>query len=283
MQPSYERLIPLRKASHAASGNSEWRNWHGDPVKYALGAISSGLNGDCAGRSQNLVKLDMNPESSSTQPELPLPLPATARPTQAHSHAGGQAGAKPKLYNPRHPERILLYRTIAEHFETWHELASAKALGPPSLSQISEMRRFCPRKAASHTAGADRAHCSAGATAAHPSASLFWCAGPELAAQGCGGGAGDTGTTGTTGQASRGAGRASQHERGRTWSGAAGPCESTHARTRASQTFTGAVAVGGVDRLHFRGHADEAVHIEPNWDLAAQPALDFELDQRVNW
>ena len=52
-------------------------------------------------------------------------MPATARPTQAHSHASGPAGAKPKLYNPRHPERTLLYQTIAEHFETWHALASA--------------------------------------------------------------------------------------------------------------------------------------------------------------
>ena len=52
-------------------------------------------------------------------------MPATARPTHTHSHAGGQAGAKPKLYNPRHPERTLLYQTIAEHFETWFELASA--------------------------------------------------------------------------------------------------------------------------------------------------------------
>ena len=51
-------------------------------------------------------------------------MPATARPTQPHSHAGGQAGAKPKLYNPRYPERTLLYQTIAEHFETWFELAS---------------------------------------------------------------------------------------------------------------------------------------------------------------
>ena len=33
--------------------------------------------------------------------------------------------AKAKLYNPRHPERTLLYQTIAEHFETWLELASA--------------------------------------------------------------------------------------------------------------------------------------------------------------
>ena len=52
-------------------------------------------------------------------------MPATARPARAHSHshAGGQAGAKPKLYTPRHPERTLFYQTIAEHFETWHELA----------------------------------------------------------------------------------------------------------------------------------------------------------------
>ena len=52
-------------------------------------------------------------------------MPATARPTQAYSHTGGQAGAKPKLYNPRHPERPLLYQTLAEHFETWFELTSA--------------------------------------------------------------------------------------------------------------------------------------------------------------
>jgi len=32
--------------------------------------------------------------------------------------------AKPKLYNPRHPERTLLYQTVAEHYETWLELAS---------------------------------------------------------------------------------------------------------------------------------------------------------------
>ena len=33
--------------------------------------------------------------------------------------------AKPKLYNPRHPERTLLYQTVAEHYVTWLELASA--------------------------------------------------------------------------------------------------------------------------------------------------------------
>jgi len=35
------------------------------------------------------------------------------------------ATSKPKRYNPRHPERTLLYQTVAEHFETWLELASA--------------------------------------------------------------------------------------------------------------------------------------------------------------
>ena len=51
----------------------------------------------------------------------------------SHHHAGQSvpatakhgSAAKPKLYNPRHPERTLLYQTISEHFETWHELASA--------------------------------------------------------------------------------------------------------------------------------------------------------------
>ena len=32
---------------------------------------------------------------------------------------------KPKLYNPRHPERTLLYQTVAEHYETWLDLAGA--------------------------------------------------------------------------------------------------------------------------------------------------------------
>ena len=48
------------------------------------------------------------------------------------------------------------------------------------------------------------------------------------------------------------AGRASQHERGHTLSGAAGPCHLTHPRIRATQTFTGALAVGGVDRFYLR-------------------------------
>ena len=39
--------------------------------------------------------------------------------------APGASAAKPKLCNPRHPGRTLLYQTLAEHFQTWFELASA--------------------------------------------------------------------------------------------------------------------------------------------------------------
>ena len=58
-------------------------------------------------------------------PSWQCPMPATARSTYAHYHVVGQAGAKPKLYNPRHPERTLLCQTMAEHFETWFEMGSA--------------------------------------------------------------------------------------------------------------------------------------------------------------
>lgn len=33
--------------------------------------------------------------------------------------------SRPKVYNARHLERIPLYRTVAEHFETWFEFSSA--------------------------------------------------------------------------------------------------------------------------------------------------------------
>lgn len=50
-----------------------------------------------------------------------------ARPAQANSHspANKKVGTKPKLYCPRHLRRTLLDQTVAEHFETWLELASA--------------------------------------------------------------------------------------------------------------------------------------------------------------
>lgn len=54
-------------------------------------------------------------------------MSAVAPLAQQHAHpdAGARFCGKHKLYNPRHPEQTLLYRTIAEHFETWLELASA--------------------------------------------------------------------------------------------------------------------------------------------------------------
>jgi len=52
--------------------------------------------------------------------------PLRPQPAQAAAATQPTKTTKPtKAYNPRHPERTLLYRTIAEHFETWLELASA--------------------------------------------------------------------------------------------------------------------------------------------------------------
>ena len=82
-------------------------------------------------------------------------MPATARPTQAHSHAGGQAGAKPKLYNPRHPEQTLLYQTIAEHFETWLELAIAGQFDGQGDHHTSSILRPC---------GTDRSYAQRGSS-----------------------------------------------------------------------------------------------------------------------
>ena len=54
-------------------------------------------------------------------------LTESANLDERHPHEGASGAANlkstPTLYNPRHPERTLLYPTIAEHFETWHKLA----------------------------------------------------------------------------------------------------------------------------------------------------------------
>ncbi len=62
-----------------------------------------------------------------------MPGPPHPSPQHSHQHPRGHQHApqpaqptKPtKAYNPRHPERTLLYKTVSEHFETWLELASA--------------------------------------------------------------------------------------------------------------------------------------------------------------
>ena len=53
--------------------------------------------------------------------------PHSHHPAGHNAPAAAQPAAapQPKLYNPRHPERTLLYQTVAEHFESWLELASA--------------------------------------------------------------------------------------------------------------------------------------------------------------
>ena len=55
------------------------------------------------------------------------PFICTSTPV-VHHHVPPHATSKAqptRAYNPRHPERTLLYRTVAEHFETWLDLASA--------------------------------------------------------------------------------------------------------------------------------------------------------------
>ena len=43
----------------------------------------------------------------------------------ATATAWSAAAAQSRLYNPRHPERTLLYKTIVDHFEAWLDPASA--------------------------------------------------------------------------------------------------------------------------------------------------------------
>ena len=55
-----------------------------------------------------------------------ITMPCCKPKPKASSPAQSESAKPPKAYNPRHPERTLLYRTVAEHFETWLDLASAR-------------------------------------------------------------------------------------------------------------------------------------------------------------
>ena len=62
-----------------------------------------------------------------------MPVASARAPTKPYRHAGFHAdpdplppaAARSKLYNPRHPERTVLYRAVAAHLETWLALSSA--------------------------------------------------------------------------------------------------------------------------------------------------------------
>ncbi|MCW2311305.1 hypothetical protein M2244_001033 [Rhodoferax antarcticus] len=67
-----------------------------------------------------------SPQRLNQHPRGHQHAPLRPQPAQAAAATQPTKSAKPtKAYNPRHPGRTLLYRTIAEHFETWLELASA--------------------------------------------------------------------------------------------------------------------------------------------------------------
>jgi len=65
-----------------------------------------------------------------------------------------------KAYDPRHPERTLLYRTIAEHFETWLKLANAGQFdGVTTIPRHpTQIRRFANTWSAASLPTALRGH-----------------------------------------------------------------------------------------------------------------------------
>ena len=159
--------------------------------------------------------------------------------------ARGEAGYKPSTIGyPAHAGTAPCPSLHAQRTRI-HTGAGQRVQRPSSTTRATLSARCCTKPLPGTSRPGTRwqvqarstasAHCGAGATTTHPPAPLLWCARPEFSAQGCGDGAGDTGTTG---QASRGAGRASRHGRGRTGSDTAGPCEPTHARTCDTQTRT---------------------------------------------
>ena len=54
------------------------------------------------------------------------PLPSTRIRIRTSIRASTRAGAQ--VYNARHPKQTLLYRTLAEHVQTWLELASFRSV-----------------------------------------------------------------------------------------------------------------------------------------------------------
>jgi hypothetical protein len=68
-----------------------------------------------------------------------MPVASACAPAKPYRHAGpcadlqprSPAAARSKLYNPRHPERTVLYRAVAGHLQTWLALFSAGQFDGP--------------------------------------------------------------------------------------------------------------------------------------------------------
>ncbi len=193
-------------------------------------------------------------------------MPTAARPAQAHSHshAGGPAGAKPKLYNPRHPERTLLYQTIAEHFETWHQLASAGQFDGQGDHRTPEPPSPMSAKPFANTSNAaslpmalpGRGVMTVDTTTSWPIPAKAGACAPRATRQRCGDGSAPD---------------------GRRFSP---PCGAPVGALGAEATalLHAARRDGGDAQM------DNGAQIEPaDWDLAAPPVPDFEVDQRISW
>lgn len=103
-------------------------------------------------------------------------------------------------------------------------------------------------------------------------------------------------SAGCTGQAGRGADRASHHGRGRAWGGAVGQCDSTtppepSPSKRSLAHYLWAVLIARISEVFplcplwedCDAQTDEDSRIGPDWDVPAQPAPDYEVNQRINW
>ena len=119
-QAPRHRINPRRSRISAAAwpfSRSRQANARSRPLKAARASVLAA----------RVLKPDITAVLLAHSLRWHCPKATAARLTQAgsHPHARRLAGAKPKLYNPRHPERTRLYQTIAQHLEIWFDLASS--------------------------------------------------------------------------------------------------------------------------------------------------------------
>jgi len=78
---------------------------------------------------------------------------APQRPQPAQPAAATKPTKPTKAYNPRRPERTLLYRTVAEHFVTWLELSSLRAFVARGHLEPHDAKDMAERAASSSHGG----------------------------------------------------------------------------------------------------------------------------------